>query len=73
MDKKVVIEYDDINTKEEIDRVEQNLKAINGVKVHIIGINTAELSYDENNVDGGDIERAIEDVGGNVRTVNREE
>ena len=68
---KVNVTYDGINEREEVDAVERNLKALDTAEVETVGISAAQMSYDPAALDTEDIEAAVTDAGGNVRSIDR--
>lgn len=56
-----------VNTKEEIDRLERVLAALDGVNVLEVGIDRFELRYDQGAIDGAAIEDAARGAGAEVK------
>jgi copper chaperone CopZ len=71
--RKIRVELTKIDTREEVDALERNLKQLSGLTVHTLGLSEVELSYDQHEVDEQLIRQAVEEAGGAVRSITREE
>ncbi|GEM_PF-3280894 len=70
---KVKLRLQNIDERQEVDALEANLKKLNTVQIHGLGLSEVDLSYDQNAVELADIEMAVEQAGGAVQDVLREE
>lgn len=70
---KVRLRLQNIDERQEVDALEANLKKLSTVEVHELGLSQVQLSYDQNEVEMSDIELAVEQAGGAVQDVLREE
>lgn len=68
---RVRLEYDGIDEREEIDALERSLKAVQSVKLHEIGLNQADISYETNDVEPEAFERIVAEAGGTLRRTLR--
>ena len=70
---RVRLRLQNIDEREEVDALEENLKKLSGLKIHGLGLSEVELTYDPHEVDISDIELAVERAGGAVQKVLRVE
>ena len=67
-----IIEINGIETREDVDRLEQALRSMEGVEVHEVGLSEVRISYSAHDTTADDISAAIEDLGFTVHATRRE-
>ena len=66
------IEINGVETREDVDRLEQTLRGMDGVEVHEVGLSEVRLSYTSHDTTADAINAAIEDLGFTVHATHRE-
>lgn len=69
---KVRLDVTKINSREEIDQLERQLKALDSVEIHQLGLNEVHLSYAREAVSNQDLERAVQEAGGHLERIHPE-
>ncbi|HET6568640.1 MAG TPA: hypothetical protein VFG50_11800 [Rhodothermales bacterium] len=70
---RVKLDLQNIDERQEVDALEANLKKLNTVEIHELGLSQVDLSFNQNEVDISEIELAVEKAGGAVQEIHREE
>lgn len=70
---RVKMDLQNIDQRQEVDALEANLKKLNTVEIHELGLSQVDLSFNQNEVDISEIELAVESAGGAVQEVHRQE
>lgn len=69
---KVRLDVTQINSREGIDQMEQQLKALDTVQIDQLGLNEVHLTYDRTAVSNDDLERAVQEAGGHLERIHPE-
>ena len=69
---KVRLDVTKINSREDIDQLERQLKELDSVQIHQLGLNEVHLSYDSTSVSNEDLERAVQEAGGHLERIHPE-
>jgi hypothetical protein len=70
---KVKLRLQNIDERQEVDALEANLKKLSTVEIHELGLSVVKLSFDQNEIEMSEIELAVQQAGGAVQDVLREE
>lgn len=70
---KVRLHLQNIDERQEVEALEANLKRLASVEVHELGLSEVELSFDQNKIEMSEIEMSVEQAGGAVQDIQREE
>jgi hypothetical protein len=68
---KVTLKYDGVNDQRTHRAVEANLARLPSVEIQAIGLDRARLTADQSMVSGDDMQRAIEQAGGILRSIEQ--
>ena len=68
---RVSLAYGNIESREDVDTLERQLKALGNMEVHGLGLSTTEVTYDQNEVSEQDLEQAVQQAGGTLQTIKR--